>query len=106
MKGTTYMDYGLWLLSDDAGTIILTGWSETADSDADPTAATKAEHWPIYTICQDRARLPDRLAELGLDLAPGVFIGDLDKEWDVYVRHHDIAALRTRLDSEQTRNSG
>ena len=37
-KGTLYMDYGLWLLSDETGRITLTGWSETGSDSTDPNA--------------------------------------------------------------------
>ena len=67
-KGTLYMDYGLWLLADETGGITLTGWSETATAGAASEAAPKTYHWPIYTLCEDRAELPARLTELGLDL--------------------------------------
>jgi hypothetical protein len=100
------MDYGLWLLCDDDGTIALTGWSENPGSDANPTADTKTDRWRTYTLCQDRTQLPGRLAELGLDLDAGADINDFDKGWDVYVRHPDITALRAKLDSDRTRKSG
>lgn len=104
-KGIAHMQYGLWLLSDDAGRITLTGWSEPHRDDTDPTAATaRTDHWPTYTLCGDRTQLTDRLTELGLDLAPGADINDLDKAWDVYVRHPDITALRAQLDRERTQN--
>jgi hypothetical protein len=107
MKGTTYMDYRLWLLCDDTGTITLTGWAETTASTAtDPDTASTTEHWPTYTICQNRTQLPARLAQLGLDLAPGADINDFDKDWDVYVKHPDITALRALLDSEQATQFG
>ena len=62
MKGTTYMDYRPWLLCDDTGTITLTGWAETtASSDTDPDTASTTEHWPTYTICQDRTHYPPDL---------------------------------------------
>lgn len=95
------MDYGLRLLSDDAGRITLSGWSQTDDSG--PATSAKADHWPAYTLCVDRTQLPNRLTELGLELAPGADINDLEKSWDVYVRHPDITALRARLDRERTR---
>ncbi|ORX14126.1 hypothetical protein [Mycobacterium xenopi] len=105
MTSATYMDYGLWLLCDDTGAITLTGWSQTPGRDSDATAPAKAEHWPIYTLCQDRSQLPARLTELGLELAPGADINDLDKDWDVYLQHPDITALRARLESERARHS-
>jgi hypothetical protein len=100
-KGTLYMDYGLWLLADETGRITLTGWSETGGPEAANGAAPKTEHWPIYTLCDDRAELPARLAELGLDLAPGADLNDLDRAWDVYVQHPDVASLRDALDRER-----
>ena len=99
-KGTLYMDYGLWLLTDDAGQITLTGWSETS-SEASPEAPAKTDHWPTYVLCSTPAQLPERLLELGLDLDAGADLADLDKGWDVYLRHPDIAALRTRLDRDR-----
>ena len=97
------MNYGLWLLHDETGTITLTGWSETTNSTTNPDDPTKTEHWPSYTLCTDRNQLPDRLAELGIDLAAGHHLDDLDKDWDVYVRRPDITALRTLLDTEKSR---
>ena len=96
----THMDYGLWLLRDDTGTTTLTGWSETATTATNPDAPTKTEHWPTYTLCHDPNQLPSRLAELGLDLAAGHDLNDLNKDWDVYVRHPNITALRALLDTE------
>ena len=101
-KGILYMDYGLWLLSDETGRITLTGWSETGSDSTDAGAATRAERWPTYPLCDDRARLPARLQELGLDLAPGADLNDLDRAWDVYVRHPDITALKAALDRQKT----
>ncbi|MBS4730582.1 hypothetical protein MSM1_20430 [Mycobacterium sp. SM1] len=98
MKGASNTDYRLWLLCGDDGVITLTGWTETTGNDT----SAKIEHWPIYTLCQHRSQLADRLTELGLDLAAGADINDLDHNWDVYVRHPDIAALRTQLNREQT----
>ena len=91
---TLLMDYGLWLDKDDAGRITLTGWTASE-------ASNTTDHWPVYTLCHDRAQLPDRLDQLGLDLAPGADINDLDKAWDVYVQHPNIAALRAQLDRER-----
>lgn len=100
LKGLHTMDYGLWLLTDSAGQITLTGWSEsTADTDAHTDA--KTDHWPTYILCRTRAQLQDRLHDLGLDLAPGAAIADLDKDWDVYLRHPDITALRTQLERDK-----
>ena len=96
----TDVNYGLWLLRDDTGTITLTGWSETIN----PDGATKTEHWPTYALCNDATELPYRLQELGIDLAAGHRLDDLDKEWDVYVRHPDIRALRALLDAERVRD--
>ena len=94
------MDYGLWLVRDNTGTITLTGWSEAAAATC-PDISAKTDHWPTYTLCRDPNQLPSRLAELGLDLAAGHDLNDLDKDWDVYVRHPDIAALRAALDAER-----
>jgi hypothetical protein len=93
------MDYGLWLLADETGRITLTGWSETG---TDPNATTRTDHWPAYPLCDDRTQLPARLQELGLDLAPGADLNDLDRAWDVYVRHPDLTALRATLDRHKT----
>jgi hypothetical protein len=93
-KGTASMDYALWLLSDATGAITLSGWAETTDA--------TTEHWPTYTLCQDHAQLPARLAELGLNLAPGADINDFDNDWDIYVTHPDITALRAQLDNKHT----
>ena len=101
-KGTLYMDYGLWLLSDETGRITLTGWSETGSDSTDPNATTRTDHWPTYPLCDDRAQLPARLQELGLDLAPGADLDDLDRAWDVYVRHPNLTALRAALDRQKT----
>ena len=61
-KGTHYMDYGLWLLSDENGRITLTGWSETgSDGSPIPTPPPGPSHWPSYPLCDDRAQLPARL---------------------------------------------
>ena len=49
-----------------------------------------------------RPLLPARLEELGLDLAPGADLNDLDRAWDVYVRHPDLTALRAALDRQKT----
>lgn len=97
-KGTLYMDYGLWLLTDPTGRITLTGWADTG-TDTDPTSRT--DHWPTYDLCESRDQLPTRLHELGIDLAPGADLSDLDKSWDVYVRHPDIAALKAALDRQR-----
>lgn len=94
MKATTSMDYGLWLLATNDGTITLTGWVET-------TPAT-TENWPTYRICSDRQQLPARLDELGLTLAAGAHLDDLDHDWDVYVEHRDLKALRAQLDNDRT----
>ena len=101
-KGTLYMDYGLWLLSDETGRITLTGWSETGSDSTDPNATTRTDHWPTYPLCDDRAQLPARLTELGLHLAPGADLNDLDRAWDVYVRHPNLTALRAALDHQKT----
>ncbi|OCB23959.1 MULTISPECIES: hypothetical protein [Mycobacterium] len=101
---TTHMDYGLWLLREPTGAITLTGWSETPGTATDSAAAGKTEHWPTYTVCREPSQLSARLAELGLDLAAGHDLSDLDKDWDVYVRHPDIAALRAALDTERARD--
>lgn len=100
-KGLLYMDYGLWLLSDDAGRITLTGWSETGGNSTDPDAVTQTDHWPAYPLCDNRSQLPERLHELGLDLAPGADLDDLDRAWDVYVRHPDVTALKAALDQQK-----
>lgn len=92
------MAYGLWLLTDDGGRIILHGWSDP-DTEA---PINRTDHWPIYTLCQDRTQLSERLDKLGLTLAPGADLGDLDKGWDVYVRHPDLGFLRARLDRDST----
>lgn len=102
-KGTLYMEYGLWLLADETGRITLTGWSEADAAGNESGAAPKTDHWPVYTLCDSRDELPERLTELGLDLAPGADLNDLDKAWDVYVQHPDIATLRGALDRQRTR---
>lgn len=91
------MNYGLWLLAEPSGTITLTGWSETS-SEANPDAPAKTDHWPTYVLCSTRAELSERLLELGLDLDAGADLADLEKGWDVYLRHPDVTALRTQLD--------
>lgn len=96
------MNYGLWLLADTSGQITLTGWSETSTDAAVPDSTTKTDHWPTYVLCRDRAQLATRLDELGLDLAPGAVLSDLDNAWDVYLHHPDIAALRIQLDRENS----
>jgi hypothetical protein len=101
-KGTLYMDYGLRLLTDPTGRISLTGWAETDTNGSDPDAPGRTDHWPTYDLCESREELPARLEELGLDLAPGADLNDLDKAWDVYLRHPDIAALKTTLDRQRT----
>ena len=95
------MDYGLWLLTDTSGRITLTGWSETGGDSTNPNAPSRTDHWPTYPLCEDRAQLPGKLHELGLDLAPGADLSDLDKNWDVYVRHADVTALKAALDSRK-----
>ncbi|MDZ4269802.1 MAG: hypothetical protein U1D00_29700 [Mycobacterium sp.] len=100
-KGLLYMDYGLWLLADDTGRITLTGWSETGSGDAVSGAPARTDHWPVYDLCDGREQLPDCLRDLGLDLAPGADLNDLDRKWDVYVRHPDIASLRSALDGRK-----
>lgn len=95
------MDYGLWLLTDTSGRITITGWSESSTGDDSPDTSAKTDHWPTYVLCTDRTQLPARLLELGLDLAPGADLADLDKAWDVYLRHPDITALRSRLDRDR-----
>lgn len=97
------MDYGLWLLREPTGAITLTGWSETPGATS-AVAASKTEHWPVYTLCREPSQLAARLTELGLDLAAGHDLSDLDKNWDVYVRHPDIAALRAALDTDRARD--
>jgi hypothetical protein len=101
-KGTLYMDYGLWLLADETGRVTLTGWSETPTAGVASEAAPKTDNWPIYTLCDDRSELPACLTELGLDLAPGADLNDLDRAWDVYVQHPDLASLRGALDRRRT----
>lgn len=101
-KGLLAMDYGLWLLTDSSGRITLNGWSETSAAGASSDAAPKTDHWPPFVLCEDRAQLPERLDELGLDLAPGADLNDLDKRWDVYLCHPDITALRAKLDGERS----
>ena len=96
------MDYRLWLVTDPDGRISLTGWSETSGDASIPDASVKSDHWPVYALCSDRAQLPERLRELGLELDAGAALGDFDRQWDVYLRHPDIAALRTQLDRERT----
>ena len=101
-KGLRYMDYGLWLLCDETGRVTLTGWSEPGNDSTGSNLTARTDHWPVYLLCDDRAQLSERLCELGLDLAPGADLGDLDKNWDVYVRHSDITTLREDLDREKT----
>lgn len=92
MKNPTTAAYGLWLGSTPDGQITLHGWTEPA------TGTGRTEHWPTYTLCH-RTQLAQRLDELGLSLAPGHHITDLDMRWDVYLTHDDPAALRTILDA-------
>ena len=92
------MEYGLWLLSDEDGQITLTGWSQTGSDSTDPDASTRTDHWPTYPLCDNRAQLPTRLQELGLDLAPGADLNDLERAWDVYLSHPDVTALKAALD--------
>lgn len=96
------MDYGLWLLTDPSGRITLNGWSETSADHTSPDTPAKTDHWPTFVLCEDRAQLAERLNALGLELAPGADLNDLDKSWDVYLRHCDITALRAQLDRERT----
>ncbi|MEW2484197.1 hypothetical protein AB0876_31890 [Mycobacterium sp. NPDC049093] len=95
------MDYGLWLLTDPSGRITLNGWSEARADHTSPDTAARTEHWPTFVLCDNRGQLSDRLHALGLELAPGADLSDLDKCWDVYLRHPDITALRTQLDHER-----
>lgn len=99
VKGIAQMAYRLWLLADESGQITLTGWSEPQDE----AAGARADHWPVYPLSCDRAQLPNRLAELGLDLDVGAALDDLDRQWDCYVRHPDVGALRAQLDKERVR---
>jgi hypothetical protein len=99
MKATTTMNYGLWLLANDDGTITLTGWTETTPA-ATPDSPPRTEHWPTYTLCQHRQQLPSRLEQLGLHLAAGAHLNDFDNHWDVYVEHPDLNALRAQLNNE------
>ena len=55
-KGTLYMDYGLWLLSDETGRITLTGWSETGSDSTDPNATTSHRSLAVPTRCVTTAR--------------------------------------------------
>lgn len=96
------VEYKLWLICDSSGAISLTGWSETINN-ASSAAAIRLDQWPIFPLCADRAKLHHRLAELGLQPAPGFSIDDLDRQWDVYVCHPDITALRERLAADLTR---
>lgn len=104
MKATTTMNYGLWLLANHDGTITLTGWAETTPA-ADPDAPPNTEYWPTYPLCKSRQQLPARLDELGLQLAAGAHLNDLDNDWDVYVEHPDLKALRAILDNERAPRS-
>ena len=97
-KGTVCMDYGLWLLSNETGQITLTGWSQTGSDSTNPDASPRTDHWPTYPLCEHRAQLPARLRELGLDLAPGADLNDLERAWDVYLSHPDVTALKAALD--------
>lgn len=105
MKATTTMNYGLWLLANDDGTITLTGWAETTPA-ATPDSPPNTEDWPTYPLCQNRQQLPARLEQLGLQLAAGAHLNDFDNHWDVYVEHPNITALRAQLDSERAPKSG
>lgn len=100
-KGTLYMDYGLWLLTDPTGRITLTGWAETSATGTDPDVPVRTDHWPTYDLCENRDQLPGRLQELGLNLAPGADLNDLDKAWDVNLRHPEIATLKATLDRQR-----
>lgn len=97
-KGSVYMEYGLWLLFGENGQITLTGWSQTGSDSTNPDASTRTDHWPTYPLCENRAQLPGRLQELGLDLAPGADLNDLERAWDVYLSHPDVTALKAALD--------
>jgi len=92
------MTYRLWLLTDPAGQIALTGWSDSDTNNRD----SQPDHWPAYPLCQTHTQLTGRLTELGIELAPGADLNDLNKHWDVYVRHPDINTLRKRLGSAPT----
>lgn len=85
-------DYRLWLVLTDHGRITITGWSEGSPNGGGPVS-----YWPEYPLCESIAQLPERLAEFGLELAPGAALTDLGRAWDVYVQHPDVTALRTAL---------
>lgn len=89
------MDYQLWLLRDETGTVNLTGWSEN-------TTGNEIEHWPTYRLCGHLTHLPSRLTELGLQPDIGYNIADLEKHWDVYLTHPDLTTLRTTLNQAAT----
>ena len=89
MTSAAPMDYGLWLDTCPDGKVTLKGWTDTG--------AGRTDHWPPYTLCT-RADLPARLSELGLVLAAGHDLTDLDEQWDVYVHHENPAQLRAHLD--------
>lgn len=54
-----------------------------------------------YTLCH-RSQLTQRLDDLGLTLAPGADLNDLDMRWDVYLNHADPTALKAQLDAART----
>ncbi|WP_293003323.1 hypothetical protein [Mycobacterium sp.] len=99
-------DYGLWLLATDSGGVELTGWVETAPTNSLSEGRSSTEYWPDYTICRDRQQLPTRIKELGLRLAAGSLLTDLDKDWTVYVTHPDLKALRAQLDNDRAARTG
>lgn len=102
-KGHDLMDYRLWLKADTTGRITLHGWSDTGGQA--PDGQSKAQHWPVYQLCEDTAQLPQRLTELGLDLDAGADLGDLHRAWDVYLRHPDLPSLRATLDEQGARDT-
>jgi hypothetical protein len=93
----TAVAHRLWLLIGAQGTVTLTGLSES-----ETATGARTEHWPAYPLCDHAEQLPARLEELGLTLAPGAQLSDLDHRWDVYVRHTNPVALRAQLEDQSS----
>lgn len=99
---TNHGTFALWLTAAGNGAIELTGWVEDAPDLNTAETAARTDYWPDYLISRDRQQLPTRLEQLGLQLAAGALLSDLDKDWPVYLTHPDLPALRARLDNERT----
>ena len=101
-KGTLYMDYGLWLLSDETGRINLTGWSETGSDSNEPNATHRTDHWP----CLPAVRRPCAAARAPPGTRPGPGPRSRSQRprpcLGRLVRHPDLTALRAALDRPKT----